>query len=46
MVNTLCYTEGERFNDNPYWFRVSHGADNGFVHRDSISLSTTNLPHC
>jgi len=46
MVETICYTEGQRFNDNPYWFRVSSGGNAGFVHRDAISLSSTQLPHC
>ena len=45
-VDVLCYTEGQRVNDNPYWFRVDTGANSGYVHRDAIAPSTTDLSHC
>jgi hypothetical protein len=45
-VDVLCYTEGQRVNDNPYWFRISTGPNSGYVHRDAIAPSTTDLPHC
>lgn len=45
-VDVLCYTEGQRVNDNPYWFRINTGTNLGYVHRDAIAPSTTNLPHC
>jgi hypothetical protein len=50
QVTALCFTEGQLIDGNHNWFRISLTPDpkgvTGFVHKDAISVGTSNLPHC
>ena len=50
QVTALCFTEGQVIDGNHNWFRISLTPEpqgtTGFVHRDAISVGTSDLRHC
>ena len=44
-TNVVCWTEGQKIDNNTTWFRIGQDGQLGFVHRDTIAPPQF-APHC